>query len=941
MRLCLIIVLGVLINSCGVKNNDSEQMDLSGVWRFKIDSLDIGTSEKWFTQTLNGEINLPGSIQEQNIGNEVSLKTKWTGQIVDSAWFYSNKYAKYRGQDNIKVPFWLQPKKHYVGAAWYQKDIEIPNNWEGKYIELKLERAHWETEVWVNNENAGKKNNLATAQIYNLTKFLKPGKNTLSIKIDNSIREVNPGANSHSITDHTQSNWNGIVGAIELNAKKPVFIYDTQIYPDIHTKMARVVVKVKNYTGSPQKCELSLQARSKGSGTSLAKQKKNIEVVEETTIEVNYFMGENPALWDEFNPNLYEMDLSLESNLGNNTEQITFGMREFKVDGRRFAINGRPIFLRGTLDCAVYPLTGYPPTTVEEWKRVIKICQDHGLNHIRFHSWCPPQAAFAAADELGFYLQAEASSWANFDSSIGQGHAIDEWLYKEADLMFEQYGNHPSFVMMAYGNEPDRLKDEEYLIPYVDYCKKADPRHLYTSAAGWPYIDNMDFYNSSNPRIQQWGQGLKSIINAKPPQTMFDFHDTIQGISIPYVAHEIGQWCVYPNFKEIEKYTGVLRAKNFEIFQETLTENGMAHLSKDFMMASGKLQALCYKADIEAALRTKDFAGFQLLDLNDFSGQGTALVGVLDAFWEEKGYITAEEYRRFCNKTVPLARFSKRMFHSNEPIVADIEVAHFGEFPLKNQTPNWRLVHTDDTTVAEGKFKMTDIPIGNCFSLGSLSIPVTDMGSSRKLTLKVEVDGNTNSWDVWVYPFKNEQVKEEILMVDRLDKNAQNVLRKGGKVLLSLKKGSLKPEKGGDIAIGFSSIFWNTAWTSKQAPHTLGVLVNPDHNAFKDFPTEYHSNWQWWDAMSHSNAILLDGFPAELNPIVRVIDDWFTNRPLGLVFELKVGKGKLLVSGIDFWENMENRPAGKQLLYSLKKYMASEGFEPEDTVSMSQIKELL
>ena len=132
------------------------------------------------------------------------------------------------------------------------------------------------------------------------------------------------------------------------------------------------------------------------------------------------------------------------------------------------------------------------------------------------------------------------------------------------------------------------------------------------------------------------GAGLSSRINAKPPETVSDYTESISKFDVPVISHEIGQWCVYPNFNEMKKYTGVLKPRNFEIFRETLEENQMLDQANDFLVASGKLQTLCYKEDIESALRTPGFGGFQLLDLHDFPGQGTALIGVLDPFWEEK-----------------------------------------------------------------------------------------------------------------------------------------------------------------------------------------------------------------------------------------------------------------------------------------------------------------
>ncbi len=917
--------------SCG--EEESNEIDLSGSWAFKIDTLDQGIGEKWYEKDFTDTIRLPGSMAENDKGNNITVNTQWTGKIVDSTWFRDEKYAKYRKQGNVKIPFWLQPEKHYIGAAWYQKEVEIPSEWSGKHVELALERPHWETQVWIYDQHVGMQNSLGTGHIYNLTDYLKPGRNIISIRVDNRVKDVHPGENAHSISDHTQSNWNGIVGQIKLNATTPIIIEDIKLYPDIANKKVTVITQVKNFSDKAQKCQLMVKALGLDKNNQVLEEVvKEIEVDSVGQFEIDYPMGGSPLLWDEFNPNLYTMELSLNSPSGTYNKQVIFGMREFKADGKRFTVNGRPVFLRGTLECAIFPKTGYPATDVGEWKRILNICKAHGLNHMRFHSWCPPEAAFRAADEVGVYLQVEASSWANGKgSNLGDGNAIDEWLYKEAEDILDAYGNHPSFVMMAYGNEPGGENQKGYLRKFVGHFKAKDNRRVYTGGAGWPYLDNLDYYNNAGPRIQLWGQELNSIINSEPPQTLFDFNDTIQKTPMPYVSHEIGQWCVYPNLKEIEKYTGVLKAKNFEIFQETLDENHMGHLADSLLLASGKLQALCYKADIEAALRTKDFAGFQLLDLHDFPGQGTALVGVLDPFWEEKGYISPEEYKRFCNETVPLARLKKRVFRNNEILEAAIEVAHFGEKAMENTSCSWELATNSGKMIAQGNFLKKAIPLGNGLKLGDIGADLSGMEKAQKLTLTVKVADFSNSWDVWVYPSIKEKIQgsDQLRIVDKLNANTVSYLKNGGKVLLNIEKGSVKPEKGGDIGIGFSSIFWNTAWTRGQKPHTLGILCNPEHPALSEFPTEYHSNWQWWDAMSHSNAIVLDEFSPELKPIVRVIDDWFKNRRLALVFEAKVGKGKLIVSGIDLHTNLKDRPEAQQILYSLKKYMASDHFDPE------------
>ncbi len=933
------IVLTFLAFACQQKEKQ-QKIDLAGTWQYALDPTDKGITEAWFSQTLTESLNLPGSLTSNGIGDDITLQTPWTGQIVDSSFYKNQEYAKFREPGNIKIPFWLQPVKYYKGAAWYQKEVIIPEDWNSQFVGLFLERCHWESRLWIDNKEIGMQNSLGTPHQYDLTNVLSSGKHRLTLCIDNRTKDIDPGVNSHSISDHTQSNWNGMVGQLYLEARSLVKIKNIQVYPDVQNKKIAVKVKVLNLSGKATSAKLKLTV----AGTTQDKS-DNFELKKgENELEMNLEMGADVKFWNEFHPNVYSLEASLKDETSGITDlrSTTFGMREFKTEGKQIRINGQPTFLRGTLECAIFPKTGYPATDVDEWLRIFDVCRAHGLNHMRFHSWCPPQAAFDAADQTGFYLQVEASSWANQSTTLGDGKPFDKYLYEESERMIAEYGNHPSFCMFVYGNEPGGPKHDEFLTEFVNFWKNKDSRRIYTSGAGWPNLPENDYLSDAAPRIQGWGQELKSIINGEAPRTDYDWSVYNAKFPQPIVSHEIGQWCVYPNFKEIKKYDGVLKARNFELFQETLKDHGMAQLADSFLLASGKLQALCYKADIEAALRTKDFGGFQLLGLYDFPGQGTALVGVLDPFWGEKGYISPEEYKRFCNSTVPLARLKKLIFTNNETFSASVEVAHYGEKPITASIPEWKITDKTGKLIQSGKFAQTDIPLGNGFKLGEVSFPLAAITTPERLKLEVTVNGLSNDWNFWVYPEKKEIIAgaENIRVVQKLDVQTAQFLKNGGSVLLNLKKGTLLKEMGGDIKIGFSSIFWNTAWTRGQAPHTLGILCNPNHPALADFPTEYHSDFQWWDAMSHSGAINLTTFPAEINPIVRVIDDWVTNRPLALIFEAQVGKGKILISGIDLTTDLATRPEAQQLLFSLKKYMAGGKFNPEVEIEAENLKKL-
>ncbi len=941
-----LIFLLLVLSSCATKNHDvRESLSLSGEWQFKIDSLDKGIETRWSETTFNETVKLPGSMAENGKGDDVSLKTPWTGEIVDRSYFTDKKYEKYRKPGNIKIPFWLKPVKYYKGPAWYQKEFEMPAVWNGKEISLFLERPHWETKVWVNGKMAGTGNSLAVPHIFDITTLLKTGRNKISIRVDN--RMIVPiGVNSHSISDHTQSNWNGITGDISLKATSKVFISNISVYPDIHNNKAKVIVSVFNRTGIPFNGKLKLKAvpfnRLKSSKPD---QKTFIAecTSDSSSFIISYPMGKNFTPWNEFNPAMYRMSVILEDQNKKelDAESTDFGMREFATRGTRFEVNGQQTFLRGTLECCIFPLTGYPPSDTGSWGRVLRTMKSYGLNTIRFHSWCPPEAAFTEADKIGIYFQIECSSWANSGTSIGDGLPVDRFIYDESDKITKAYGNHPSFCMLAYGNEPAGNNQNEYLGKLIKYWKAKDNRRVYTSGAGWPAIPENDYNLSAEPRIQHWGEGLKSIINFQPPQTMYDFRTYISKFTVPVVGHEIGQWCVYPDFGEIAKYTGVLKPTNFEIFRETLEEHNMGSQAKDFLAASGKLQVLCYKADVEAALRTPGFAGFHLLQLHDFPGQGSALVGILNPFFESKGYVTSQEFSEFCNETVPLARMQKLVYGNNEKFIADIEVAHFGRFPLIKKKILCAILNNSGDTLSKELFSKEKIEIGNCQPLGTVSFPLASVENPQKLTLSVAIKGTRfkNSWNFWVYPAAEEVEKGNVAITDKLDSKAEEILRKGGKVLL-ITYGKIGKERGAKVATGFSTIFWNTAWTNNQPPHTLGILVDPSHPVFNDFPTEFHSNWQWWDPVSHAQAMIIDGFPAGLKPLIQPIDTWFENRRLAFAYESKTGGGKLMVCSIGLIDIPADRIASKQLLISMLNYMNSEKFNPSIDLDINKIKSL-
>ncbi|MHC4518220.1 MAG: discoidin domain-containing protein [Planctomycetota bacterium] len=934
------IALLVCIAACHSAAVAKESRSLAGRWRFQSDPEKQGEVDRWFERELEETIRLPGSMPENGHGNEVTVETEWTGSIIDKSWYTDEKYEPYRRADNIKVPFWLTPVKHYIGPAWYQKEISVPRKWNDKRIVLFLERCHWETHVWVDDRAMGSRNSLSTPHEYDLG-VLGEGTYRLTIRVDNTVK-VGVGMNAHSVSDHTQSNWNGIIGDIELRAKDAVWIRDVQVYPNVEKRGARVRVETANVSGERRGGTLLLKASSFNGGRRHKVAERRVEFSakgKSETVEVDCDMGDAVQLWDEFAPNLYRLTASIEGDGFADEETVTFGMREIGTAATQFTLNGRKTFLRGTLECSIFPLTGYPPMDVKGWRKVLKAAKGHGLNHLRFHSWCPPEAAFVAADEMGVMFQIECAAWTNSGPTIGDGLPIDRWIYAEGDRILKAYGNHPSFCFLAYGNEPGGKNQREYLGKLVEHWKGKDGRRLYTSGAGWPIIPESEFHSTPAPRGHQWGAGLRSRFNATPLTTDFDYGDFVGRYTVPMVSHEIGQWCVYPNFDEIKKYKGVLKAKNFEIFRDSLAARGMRNQARDFLIASGKLQTILYKEEIEAALRTPGFGGFQLLDLHDFPGQGTALVGVLDPFWEYKGYVKPDEYHRFCSETVPLLRMPKCVWTDDELFAGDVEIAHFGPRPIEDTAIEWRLDYAKGRRVASGHLPARTVPVGNGNRFGQIEVDLSQVKAPAQLVLTVAVKGTDyeNWWDLWVYPSQvDTSMPDDVLVTAAWDEAAIEALSQGGKVMLMPRPQGIDS----DVPAGFTSIFWNTQWTGGQPPHTLGILCDPRHTALKRFPTEFHSNWQWWDLVTKSKAMILDDLGEDAKPIVQVIDDWNTNRKLGLVFEAKVGRGRLLVCSMDLRTDLQERPVAGQMLHSLLSYMGSPAFKPKHQVEAEAIENL-
>jgi hypothetical protein len=907
---------------------------LNGSWKFALDTAKVGIKEKWYSRTLTDSVRLPGTLDENKKG------------IPNT-----NRVETMR----------LSRELMYAGMAWYQKTVIIPETWKDHYIRLMMERTK-PTQVWVDNNLIGSSTDILTAQYYNLTNHLSPGKHVLTILINNDDRSVPEGVTgSHAWTEHTQSNWNGIIGKFCLEAYNPVHIETVQVYPDIVLKKITVRVKISNPEGYTEKTRLILKADAWNTDAKHSVPSKSFPVTLRkggNTIELTYSMGSKTRFWSEFDPALYKLGVILKGKKVLDNTTLDFGMRKFSTQGTQFTINGTKIFLRGKHDACVFPLTGYPPMDVEGWQKVFRIAKSYNINFYRFHSWTPPLAAFEAADIEGIYLQPELPIWGGF--SKNRNSSLNAFLLKEGDHILDAYGNHASFVMFALGNELSG--DFDVMKEFLNHFKSVDSRHLmaygsnnYLGFRG--HAEGEDYYAAcrvgadTDTTYSTHIRGSFSFadandggyINGRYPSTSRNYSGAISKCTVPSIGTEVGQYQIYPNYAEIKKYTGVMKPWNFEVFRERLKENNLSDQAMDFFKASGALSAICYKADIEMAMRTPGFGGFHLLDLQDFPGQGTALVGLLDAFMDSKGVITPGEFSQFCNRVVPLVIMEKYCWANNEQFSGKIQVANYSEISLKAQPVKWELKNRNGEIIFQGE-EVVNILQGGLTNIGSLNIDLLRFSKAEKLTLSIFLEGThyENSYPLWVYPSDADtKVPNNILVSKNLDKTTLSKLTDGAMVLLFPDFNEVR-----DLSVGglFTPDYWNFRMfknisesnNKPVSPGTMSILTDPKLPLFIDFPTEFHTNWQWWSIIKNSRPFILNNTPKDYRPLVQVIDNIERNHKLGLIFEFSVGKGKLLVCMSDL-KKIQKKPEGRQLYSAILKYMSSDKFNPSQALNPGEL----
>ena len=836
-------------------------IDLSGIWGLTLNA-ENGIQR--------GDIKIPGILQAQGFGNDITYDTPWVSGLHDCCWFEREEYKT--SGDSVEVSFLSQPPKHFLGKAYYKRIFQVDCG-EEEWL-LVIELTHWRTKVFLDDTEVGEDCSLCTPHQISCGK-LTAGIHEIMVEIDNSMQyPYRP--DGHGVSDALGATWNGMAGEVAL---------------------------------------------------------MTVDEMQKRDERKKAYAKEHP--------------------------------RHIEIKNGMFYIDGVPEYFRGTHFGGDYPLSGYPETDREWWDKICRIVKDWGLNFIRCHSYCPPEAAFAAADEAGIYIQPECGMWNHFEDDI----PMLDVLREETGRILREFGHHPSFVLFSPTNEPSG----EWYHPLRQWVKETraydkelgyEGRRLYTAQSGWFYdavpseitgTDYLYFHRSA------FGPYHGGMIRNQEGWKGKDYSPSLEGAKLPTICHEMGQWCSYPDFAVINKFTGYLQPSNYRVFLENCRRAGLLGKNREFVYASGRNQVRLYKEDIEANFRTKELYGFEMLDLHDYLGQGTALVGVLDAFWEEKGYVEPSEFRQFCSETVLLARFSSYVYERpderKENPAVPVEICHFGSESLNNCVIKWQLSDLEKNTeavLAYGELPVERIENGRNTCAGTISLPFDGLQKNSRLELSLSLyqygvnDALTsNQWELYVYQ-KEENDKNysvENVVYTHIWEEARAALTKGKRVIFSPRLSELSYECP---PVSVKNVFWNSQMGATWG-RSMGMLIDAECPLFSNFPTDKTGGWQWEGILSRARAFDLRGFgcsdenPEGVEPIVRIIDDWNRNLPLALMFEVKVDEGSLLAVSVDFdtktGKHSEAEPAVRALKQALLHYAASDQFCPKVRISGAEMEE--
>ena len=864
---------------------------LDGEWQFRMDPEDKGQEEGWAKGKVDfpDAIRVPGAWEAQGFGGETIA-------------------LRYQG-----TPVCLRGS--YRGAAWYRKSVAIPADWKGKRVWLKLGGVQPSALVWCNGVYLGFHDRYFEPFKFDVTDLAKPGETcTVVARIDNREQAASFGQGGGAGGCLTILwPWGGIHRSVELEATAPVAIQRAAILPDFDGGKVEARVELEDEPPPGAKLQLLAEARLLGDGAEGSFGKGSMPVRGKAfslSIPVS-----KVAPWSPDSPRLYRLDLRLAD--GERTIDAwsgRFGFCKREVRGNDVFLNNRQVFVRGYGNDCVYPLTLAPPASRDLYRKRFKLARAYGFTYTRHHTWVPLPEYFDAADEVGIMLQPE----------LPYGGPPERM-----DALIANYRNHPSLATYSMTNEKSGGSAE--LARLYRHAKSIDPTRFAIDSDGsrGPVRDTSDLW----------------LIYGTPPDTHAAFRTK------PVIYHEFLNLPTIADPAALPKFTGGFKPIAMADLAAYAKAKGREEEVRAAVRASRYLQKLLQKDGIERARRQRELDGYCYWTIADFWEFGQ---GLFDMHWEPKGW-TAAEFRRFNDAACVLAELPAHTAWQGSAMEVKLLVSNYTGTDIRGAEFAWTL-RDGDTVLANGSLPGVHAPHGTVSAAGTISLALPDLGRHARLVLRCELPWTKfhleNEWELWTYsrralagdfpakvrfrgaaealaktyPRLSGKGEREVLVADTLAEADQELLRRGGRVLLVTTAG-LKGQK----------VRLHPGWWRPQRSDQVGLAMRR-HPALEGFPHDGAAGFQIASILR--TVVTLDKQPLQAVPIVYGLSYPFPRMPMSqkklrgeppelraCLFEYAVGKGRVVVSGLDL---LSARPESAALADCLLRYVSGARPPSED-----------
>jgi hypothetical protein len=961
------------------------------MWAFQLDPNDQGEKLGWHQASARFErtLKVPGAWEAQGLGLP-------QGQVVG--------------------------ERTYEGWAWLRRSFALPTDWRGKRVWLSVGGVHRRATFWLNGHEVGFHDGYSTPFTFDLTERVSFGaENILTVRADNIYRGgdddqfgcfdwiYNWGGIHRSVyLEATEPIWIDDVFLVpDLGGSRArVKLRLAQKMGARPASTLRVECVISTAT-SPE--------REVGRGEAAPTFAAGSNAVE---FEIPVPLKEVRS-WSPTNPFLYRVQVSLFQGARRLDERWErFGMREIKVEERKILLNGNPLYLLGYGDDCIFPSTVSPSLDREEYRHRLGMARKYGFNYVRHHTHVPVEEYLEVADELGMMVQIELPIWGNYSDDATMGTEYRKNLLEaEWRRIILHNRNHPCVITYGMGNENYSVHPDvrAFLARLYNISKELDPTRLVLNQAG--STPSQDPFGHTDFIERSFGERFES----PEGEIRENLEKKSKDLTRPVIVHEMGYFGSFPDPALIPKYESVkalpayyaahLLAQANAAMKNQLNVNPytgkfLSYVEELPLWAahSAKLQAANVKLAIEEIRKVPTVNGYSLWLLTD---TGALVHGLLDDFWQPK-LVSAAAFRKYNHESVVLLGSTERIAWMGEELEISLLISHFQSQPLKGGRLEWAFTLEGKSMVA-GSAENLQAAVGEVGNLATFRATMPRLPRAATLTLTVtlksQLPGISNEWKFWVfpkdllaatdrhvavqaqltpivrrYPFSErfpqppesdvasqrglsgtetfDQLNAKppaLLITSSLPAPVLAYLQNGGRVFL-LSEGLFE-----ELETEYRTCYINTAGNN------LGTVIRR-HPALDAFPHEGFCDLQFYRMLNihdgrggvrNGKTIILEDFPVIVDPIIRSIDRYQYLRDKAYLFEVGVGRGKLLVSTLNFFPTLNlsslSQPAvheevekadflGPECLFlfdQLVRYALSEEFRPATRISIAALAKLM